>query len=69
MIDCVCVCVCVQVLRLETRVKAKETVDSEGGEAGEEEEADPRRRTFWTKRAILDVRHLFLFVLHICLGL
>lgn len=65
-----CVCVCVQVLRLETRVKAKETVDSEGGEgasnteAGEEEEADPRRRTFWTKRAILDVRHLFL-----CLGL
>ncbi|KAL0719504.1 hypothetical protein Bca4012_068828 [Brassica carinata] len=50
-----------KVLRLETRVKANEGVDSEAGEsaptteAGEEEEkADLRHHTFWTKRAILD---------------
>ncbi|KAJ0244794.1 DNA binding / DNA-directed RNA polymerase [Hirschfeldia incana] len=49
-----------KVLRLETRVKGNETVDSEAGESAvttegdEEESADHRPRTFWTKRAILD---------------
>lgn len=49
-----------QVLRLDTRVKANEAADSEAAEEdGEEEKADPSLHTFWTKRAILDVRLSF----------
>ena len=49
-----------QVLRLDTRVKGNEAADSEAAEEdGEEEKADPSLHTFWTKRAILDVRLSF----------